>query len=225
MNKACFRPDVVGLEEENSDEFSQMPFSRHGSVSSLRSRTGSWNVIARRVGVQERTEKPSEKDVRFFEAEIRPILVEHCYACHSVDSGNAEGGLRVDSRNAIRKGGSSGAAVVPGDLRASLLVRAIRYNDKEFAMPPADSGGKLSDDKIALLEKWIQRGAPDPREDPQGFQPIPIATPRTGGPSNRSKSRQSLISTRIPGAIPTSIDSWHTNIASGLWKLLATRNL
>ncbi len=127
------------------------------------------------LGVQERTEKPSEKDVRFFEAEIRPILVEHCYACHSVDSGNAEGGLRVDSRNAIRKGGSSGAAVVPGDLRASLLVRAIRYNDKEFAMPPADSGGKLSDDKIALLEKWIQRGAPDPREDPQGVSADPYS--------------------------------------------------
>lgn len=114
---------------------------------------------------QGKKEAQDPKQLKFFEAEVRPILVEKCYACHSLEAGLSEGNLRVDSRQAIRKGGSSGAAVVPGDLKGSLLIRAIRYEDKDFAMPPEDSGGKLSGKEIEILERWVKQGAADPREE------------------------------------------------------------
>ena len=110
----------------------------------------------------------SDKDKKFFENAVRPILIEHCYACHSKDSGLSEGGLRVDTRDRIRKGGSAGPAVVPGDPKSSLLLRAISYEDKDMAMPPPDAGEKLSDDEIKILEKWIRSGAPDPRDEIAG---------------------------------------------------------
>lgn len=108
-------------------------------------------------------EGASEAPLRFFESKVRPILVEHCYGCHSNESGLSEGGLRVDSKVAIRAGGGSGPAVVPGDLRGSLLIQAIRYEKEDFAMPPEDAGGKLDRESIAILEEWIKTGAADPR--------------------------------------------------------------
>jgi Planctomycete cytochrome C len=77
----------------------------------------------------------------FFEANIRPILIRHCYECHSAESGEAEGGLRVDSREAIRKGGERGPAVVPGRPEASLLLSAVSHSDADLKMPPKDRNG------------------------------------------------------------------------------------
>lgn len=96
----------------------------------------------------------------FFEKRIRPVLVQHCYKCHSTDSKQAKGGLRLDSREAIRKGGDSGPAVIPGDTEESLLLQALAYDGSFYDMPPA---GKLSDAQIADLSQWIQDGAYDPR--------------------------------------------------------------
>ncbi len=96
----------------------------------------------------------------FFEKRIRPVLVQHCYKCHSMDSKQAKGGLRLDSREAIRKGGDSGPAVIPGDTEESLLLQALAYDGSFYDMPPA---GKLSDAQIADLSQWIQDGAYDPR--------------------------------------------------------------
>ncbi|MFN9077725.1 MAG: DUF1549 domain-containing protein, partial [bacterium] len=98
--------------------------------------------------------------VKFFESKIRPILIANCYGCHSVSSGKSKGGLRLDTRDATLKGGDSGPALVPGDVDSSLLVRAVRYLDSDYEMPPA---GKLRDDDIKLLEEWVAMGAPDPR--------------------------------------------------------------
>lgn len=95
----------------------------------------------------------------FFETRIRPVLVEHCYKCHSTTAGKTEGGLALDTRGAMRAGGSSGPAVVPSDEEKSLILAAIRHDGLE--MPP---NGKLSPDVIADFEKWIALGAPDPRE-------------------------------------------------------------
>ncbi len=100
--------------------------------------------------------------MEFFEAKVRPLLIERCYECHSVESGESSGGLRLDSAAASRAGGSLGPAVVPGDVAASKLVRAVEYADKDMQMPP---DGKLADDEIAILKHWIEIGAPDPRED------------------------------------------------------------
>ena len=107
----------------------------------------------------------------FFEAKIRPILVESCYPCHSVEAGKSKGDLRLDSRDALRKGGATGPALVPGDPEKSLLIEAIRHRNEDLQMPPPDDGGKLSAEKIALLEQWVAMGAPDPRT---GGKPHPM---------------------------------------------------
>ena len=97
----------------------------------------------------------------FFESKIRPALVEHCYECHSQDAKKIKGGLLLDTRDASLHGGDSGAAVVPGKLNDSLLITAISYADSSLEMPPKY---KLDDEVIADFRKWIEMGAPDPRE-------------------------------------------------------------
>ena len=103
-------------------------------------------------------EEPDADKIDFFETKIRPVLVKHCYACHSVDSDSVKGGLLLDSRNAIRAGGDSGAGVVPGKPDESVLLSAIRY--ESFEMPPK---GKLSDAVLQDFQTWIEQGAEDPR--------------------------------------------------------------
>ncbi len=88
-------------------------------------------------------------DDAFFEAQIRPLLIEHCYRCHSGKKTN--GGLALDTRSGWQKGGESGPAIIPGKPDESLLIQAINYESLE--MPPQDAGGKLSDVKIAALTK------------------------------------------------------------------------
>ena len=98
----------------------------------------------------------------FFEAKIRPVLIESCYKCHSAAAqanGKLKGGLLLDNRESIRRGGETGPAVVPGNTKQSLLLSALRHED--FEMPPK---GKLPDGVIADFAKWIQMGAPDPRD-------------------------------------------------------------
>jgi cytochrome c553 len=100
--------------------------------------------------------------IEFFEKKIRPVLVERCYECHSAEAakaGNLEGKLALDSRAGIRQGGESGPAVVPGDVNASSLIKALKHEGLE--MPP---GEKLSADVVADFVTWVQRGAADPRD-------------------------------------------------------------
>ena len=100
----------------------------------------------------------------FFEKKIRPVLADKCYQCHAQDSEKIKGGLTLDTREGIRRGGDNGPAVVSGSLKDSLLIEAIHYTNKDFAMPPEKKGGKLPDAMIADFEKWVQMGAPDPRD-------------------------------------------------------------
>jgi regulator of replication initiation timing len=102
----------------------------------------------------------SEEDLAFFEKRIRPLLVDKCYECHSAESKEVQGELLVDSRATLRRGGTQGAGVVPGDLDHSLIIEAVRYKDDALQMPPDE---KLSDSEIADLEHWVKIGAPDPR--------------------------------------------------------------
>src|SRR5438552_5376121 len=111
------------------------------------------------VGFVARAEELAKEQVEFFEKSIRPVLVEHCYECHSAQSEKLKGKLLLDNRDAARKGGETGPAVVPGDADSSLLVQALRYENLE--MPPK---GKLPPHVIADFEKWIKEGAADPRE-------------------------------------------------------------
>lgn len=108
---------------------------------------------------------PSPDQLQFFEQRIRPVLAKKCYECHSAKAEKIKGGLVLDSRAGIRKGGETGPAVVPGDAGKSLLLTAIRHEDKDMEMPPKEL---LSAEVIADFEKWITMGAPDPRENTGG---------------------------------------------------------
>ena len=103
------------------------------------------------------------EQIRFFESRIRPLLVARCYKCHSGEAKAIKGGLRLDSRSAMLKGGDSGAAIVPSAPDKSLLMQAVHY--QSYEMPP---DGKLSDAQIALLAKWIDLGAPWPATQKTG---------------------------------------------------------
>ncbi len=103
-----------------------------------------------------RAAEPSPEDVVFFEAKVRPLLIKHCFECHSKQSKTIQGGLRLDHADALLKGGESGVVVVPGKPDESRLIKAVRYEASESQMPPA---GKLSAGDIATLTLWVQRGA------------------------------------------------------------------
>lgn len=104
--------------------------------------------------------------IAHFESKIRPVLVEHCHECHSIESGKAKGGLRLDDREAVLRGGDSGPALVPGKPEESLLLAAIRHTDPDLEMPPRK--GRLSDAVLKDFARWIADGAADPRESANG---------------------------------------------------------
>ncbi len=95
----------------------------------------------------------------FFEKKIRPIFVEHCYKCHS-SGGKIKGGLLVETREDLLKGGDTGPAIEPGDADKSRLIEAVRYQNQHLQMPPKNP---LSRDQVRDLEAWVKMGAPDPR--------------------------------------------------------------
>jgi hypothetical protein len=98
-------------------------------------------------------------DTDFFETNIRPLLADNCYKCHS-EGKKKKGGLLLDTKQGLLKGGDNGPALIAGHPDQSLLVKAVHYKDENLQMPP---DGKLSDAQIADLEAWIKMGAPDPR--------------------------------------------------------------
>ena len=102
------------------------------------------------------------KDVDFFEKKVRPLLTDRCYSCHSTRAEKLKGGLRLDSREGVLKGGDSGPAIVAGDPKKSLLLKAVRWVDDDLKMPPKK---KLTDDQIGDLEAWILKGATWPAGD------------------------------------------------------------
>lgn len=88
-----------------------------------------------------------------FEAKVKPLLVHHCYECHSEKASELKGNLKLDSLEGIMKGGANGPGVVAGDLENSFLLRAIRYQETDYQMPPA---GRLSDEEIVVFEAWVK---------------------------------------------------------------------
>lgn len=104
-------------------------------------------------------EELTPEQLQFFESKIRPVLVKECFGCHSNKSGNARGGLRLDTEALMHIGGSSGPAVVPGDVEESLLFNAMNHED--WVMPPKR---KLPQSVLNDFREWIEMGAPDPRK-------------------------------------------------------------
>ncbi|MEM7145479.1 MAG: PSD1 and planctomycete cytochrome C domain-containing protein [Verrucomicrobiota bacterium] len=118
------------------------------------------------LGAQENAVAPGEdaytqEEIAFFENKIRPVLAEHCYKCHSEDADKVKGGLLLDTRAGTRRGGDTDHAVVPGNVVESLLLTAIAYEDEGYEMPPKY---QLDEAVVADFRKWIEMGAPDPRD-------------------------------------------------------------
>ncbi len=107
----------------------------------------------------------ADEGLDLFEAKIRPVLVENCLRCHASNQAKPKGGLSLDSRDGVRAGGDSGPAIVPGNLDESLLLAAIARTGDVAAMPPQ---GKLPPEVVASFRRWVELGAPDPRDRPTG---------------------------------------------------------
>ena len=138
----------------------------------------------------------TSEQLRFFEASIRPLLVEKCQTCHGPDK--QWGALRLDTRDAILKGGETGPAIVPGKPEESLIVKAIRRTGDELKMPPKEA---LSERQIADLVRWVEMGAP---------------FPHTAGPS-KPKHRDPDHWSFRPVIQPTVPQTQNTAWASGPW--------
>ncbi|MCW5969103.1 MAG: PSD1 domain-containing protein [Blastocatellales bacterium] len=138
----------------------------------------------------------SKAGVDFFELKIRPALANHCYRCHSEQAKTPAGGLRLDTRAGMLKGGASGEpAVFPGDPEKSLLIRAIRYVDPKLQMP---MGGRLPDAVISDFEAWIRMGAPDPRDGGNETASSPRAEPYDFDEAGKFWSFQPLKQATVP---------------------------
>lgn len=114
------------------------------------------------------------RGLELFETKIRPVLVAHCYECHSAESDDLAGNLAVDTRDGLLHGGDMGPAVVPDDAEASLLLSALEYESLE--MPPDQ---QLPAAVVKDFRQWIELGAPDPRRAKPAEQPSAASTSET----------------------------------------------
>ena len=101
------------------------------------------------------------QQLEFFEKKVRPLLVKHCYKCHSEKSKKIKGNLLLDSKLGWQVGGDSGTSIKPGDPANSLFMKAVYYKDHDLKMPPKY---KMKDADIKVFEDWIKDGAVDPRK-------------------------------------------------------------
>src|SRR5437867_1955062 len=110
-------------------------------------------------GLSTRSLAETAQGIEFFEKKIRPVLAEHCYTCHSHQAKKPRGGLYLDSRAALLKGGESGPALIPGRPEQSRLIEAVGYKNPDLQMPPK---ARLPETAVADLAAWIKMGAPWP---------------------------------------------------------------
>ncbi len=132
------------------------PVFSHGTMN-----TQSVLFSALLFGIASAKAAPEATETAFFEKNIRPLLAEHCYKCHSADAEKLKGGLLLDTREGWMNGGDSGEVIEPGNPKGSPLMEAVGYGNPDTKMPPKY---KLSDKEIEALHDWIAMGAPDPRE-------------------------------------------------------------
>ncbi|MDE2127613.1 MAG: PSD1 domain-containing protein [Armatimonadetes bacterium] len=141
------------------------------------------------------------QQARFFESQIRPVLIDHCLMCHGAQQ--QQSGLRLDSREAILKGGARGPEIGSGSPGSCRLIQAVLYTGA-LKMPPA---GKLKPNEIAALTEWVRMGAPWPAAAP--------AVANSGGFHITAAQRafwsfQPVAMPEVP-ALPTSDGAWRKN--------------
>ena len=138
----------------------------------------------------------ADEAAEFFEARVRPVLAGTCWQCHATEL--QQGGLRLDSRDAVLAGGSRGPAIVPGDPTASLLLRALRHQGLE--MPP---GGRLEPSEIRDFERWIKDGARWPDTPP--------VARAADAPVERARNHWAFQAVRKPGVPQVQDSAWLAN--------------
>jgi hypothetical protein len=146
-----------------------------------------------------------------FESKIRPVLVKHCYECHSAKAKSLKGGLLLDTRDGIYRGGDTGPAVVSGKPTESLILQALEYRDDSVQMPPK---GKLAASVIKDFRRWIASGALDPREG--------------DGAADENAAAVKLWSLQplAEPAVPTANDPWiRTDVDRFIWAKLVKKGL
>lgn len=160
------------------------------------------------------------EQLEFFEKQVRPLLIQQCVECHG--DKKQEAGLRLDIRSGFLKGSDSGPVFTAGNVDGSRLLRVVRFLDNETQMPPK---GKLPDDQIAIVRKWLEMGAPWPAEanttsnvDPKqhwAFQPIR----RSEIPSVATSSPNEA------GVVKTPVSQVQTPVDSFVCATLTAKNL
>ena len=114
-------------------------------------------ILAALIAVPVFADEPTKEQQEFYLNKVLPILAENCYKCHSAAESKDKGGLTLDQRDAMIKGGDTGPAVVPGNVEKSLLITAVSYKDADLQMPP--KGDKLKPEQVAVLSEWVKSGA------------------------------------------------------------------
>ncbi|MEO2090470.1 MAG: c-type cytochrome domain-containing protein, partial [Gemmataceae bacterium] len=152
-------------------------------------------VILATAAASAAADKIPDDQLKFFESKSRPVLIAQCYSCHSAETKKGpKAGLALDTADGLRTGGDNGPAVVAGNAKKSLIIRALKGIDDQAQMPPKE---KLPADVIADFEKWVAMGAPDPRtgagkpdtktadpnrgKDHWAFQPVKAVEPPKAG--------------------------------------------
>jgi hypothetical protein len=137
---------------------------------------------------------PDPRGIEFFEAKIRPVLINQCFECHSAKAAKLKGDLRLDTHESMLEGGKSGPAIVPGKPAESLLLQSLKRDKKQ--MPPEKP---LPAEVIADFEKWIAMGAPDPRHGAAGYAKLTL---------EEAKNFWSLVPVRQPAAPKVADSAW-----------------
>ena len=182
-------------------------------------------------------EGPTAEQVDFFEKQVRPLLVQNCQECHGAKK--QEASLRLDSHAGLLKGSDGGPIIVAGNIDGSRLFQVLKYADGQTQMPPK---GKLPDDQIVIIHKWLEMGSPWPAEVSSGdstksakehwaFQPVKLPSiPTQSGPPAASET-QSPIDSFITAALaekqlslspPASRETFIRRATLDLWGIPAT---
>ena len=149
--------------------------------------------------------------LEFFEKHVRPVLIESCYSCHSAGAEKVKGGLLLDTRDGLLKGGDSGPALLPGDPEKSLLIKAIRYASDDLQMPP--KGKRLPAPEVEDLVAWVKMGAPDPRTGAALAVPSPSASrqhwafQRVEEPAVPAVKNKKLVQTPVDNFLLTKLEA------------------
>ena len=143
-------------------------------------------------------------DIHFFNEKVRPVLAQNCYKCHTTD---AMGGLRLDSQQALLKGGESGPAIVAKDPENSLLIKAVRQTG-DLKMPPG--GTKLNDSDISNLVEWVKRGGT--WDDAESTKPV-VATLTAA--EAKSSAGDEFFENKVRPVLTTQCGTCHQDRAAG----------